>query len=217
MKKACFLCCVIMVLSLFVPLSVQAADDIDFETEMVKPKIEYVIIDSITHDASGYFNILHYTARWRGDNKLGVGVGECYEGTTTLVVMMKYRDYSDYAFVEDGETYYEISRDTGIISPDCYAYIDFRVQNKWGSDEYEIELLPGGIVSSKEMLEDDLDDVLVGEDRFEVFDFAGHRIGLFSSRDDIVAEAPEGLLIIRHMRGKAVVSTEKFFNRRGCR
>lgn len=215
MKHSFFLCCAFMVLLLIVPMHARAADDIDSETDMLKPKIEYVIVDSITHDPSGYFNILHYTARWRGDNELGVGVGEYYEGMITLVVMMRYRDYSEYAFEEDGVTYYEISGDTGIISPDCYAYIDFCVQNRWGSDEYEIELLPGGIVSSKDMLEDDIEDIRLGEERFEVFDCTGHRLGVFSSRDDIAADAPKGLLIIRRLRGNSVVSTEKFFNKQG--
>ena len=202
-----------MVLLLFAPGSALAADDIDSDPDMLKPKIEYVRVDSITKDPSGYFNILHYTVRWRGDKRLGTGVGEYYEGMLTLVVMMNFRDYSEYAFVEDGVTYYEISSDTGIISPDCYAYIDFEVQNKWGSDEYEIELLPGGIVSSKDMLEDDIEDVRLGEERFEVFDCAGHRLGVFSSRDDIASDAPKGLLIIRHLRGNSVVSTEKFLNK----
>ncbi len=46
------------------------------DPDFLKPKIEYVIVDSITKDPSGYFNILHYSVRWRGDKKLGVGVGE---------------------------------------------------------------------------------------------------------------------------------------------
>ena len=213
MKRSVFLFWAIMALLSIAPGHALAADDVESDPDILKPKIEYVTVDSITHDPSGYFNILHYTVRWRGDNELGVGVGEYYEGMLTLVVMMSYRDYSEYAFVEDGVTYYEVSRDTGIISPDCYAYIDFCVQNKWGCDEYEIELLPGGIVSSKEMLEDDIEDSLPEEDRLEVFDCAGHRVGVFSCRDEIAAEAPKGLLIIRRLRGNAVVSTEKFLNR----
>lgn len=213
MKHAILLCCALIVLSLVAPMHTRADDDIDSETDMLKPKIEYVIVDSITHDPSGYFNILHYTAKWRGDKDLGVGVGEYYEGMLTLVVQMLYRDYSEYAFVEDGVTYYEVSGNTGIISPDCYAYVDFCVQNKWGYDEYEIELLPGGIVSSKEMLEDDIEDIGGGEDLFEVFDCSGHRIGVFPSREEVAAEAPKGLLVIRRLRGNSVVSTEKLFNR----
>ena len=213
MKHALFLCCAFIVLFLTTPLHARAVDDIDSESDLLKPKIEYVIVDSITHDPSGYFNILHYTVRWRGDKRLGIGVGEYYEGMLNLVVMMRYRDYSEYAFVENGVTYYEVSGDTGIISPDCYAYIDFCVQNKWGMDEYEIEMLPGGKVSSKEMIEDHVGNVRIGEDRFEVFDCSGHRIGVFSSRDDIAAEVPKGLLIIRRMRGNTVVSTEKFLSR----
>lgn len=213
MKRSVFLFGAIMALLSIAPGHALAADDVESDPDILKPKIEYVTVDSITHDPSGYFNILHYTVRWRGDNELGVGVGEYYEGMLTLVVMMSYRDYSEYAFVENGVTYYEVSRDTGIISPDCYAYIDFCVQNKWGCDEYEIELLPGGIVSSKEMLEDDIEDSLPEEDRLEVFDCAGHRVGVFSCRDEIAAEAPKGLLIIRRLRGNAVVSTEKFLNR----
>ncbi len=182
------------------------------DPDLLKPKIEYVIVDSITQDPSGYFNILHYTVRWRGHNELGVGVGEYYEGMLTLVVMMFYRDYSDYAFEENGVTYYEISRDTDIISPDCYAYIDFCVQNKWGMDEYEIELLPGGILSSTEMIEDEIED-FTGEETFEVYDCSGNRVGVFQNREDIRGNSPKGLLIIRRMRNNVVVSTEKLLNR----
>ncbi len=216
MRRVIFLLfCVVAVclgnaLNAFASYEADINSDDSQNPDLLKPKIEYVKIDSITHDDTGYFNILHYTVKWRGDKTLSVGVGEYYEGMLTLVIMMIDRDYSEYAFVENGVTYYEISANTGFISPDCYAYIDFCVQNKWGRDEYEIELLPGGIVSSKDMLEDDIEDV---EDRYEVFDCSGHRIGVFSSLDDIAAEAPKGLLIIRRLRGNAVVSTEKLYNK----
>lgn len=209
MKRSVFLFCAFMALLSIAPGHAIAADDVESDPDMLKPKIEYVTVDSITHDPSGYFNILHYTVRWRGDNELGVGVGEYYEGMLTLVVMMNYRDYSEYAFEEDGVTYYEVSRDTGVISPDCYAYIDFEVQNKWGSDEYEIELLPGGILSVTELP----GETVAGDDMFEVYDCGGRWIGSFTSREEIKDAAPKGLLIIRHLRGNAVVSTEKLLNR----
>ncbi len=218
MKRVIFFLFFVAAVCLVTALNANAYDtslnsDDTQDPDLLKPKIEYVIVDSITHDSSGYFNILHYTARWRGDSQLAVGVGEYYEGMLSVVINMVYRDYSEFAFVENGVTYYEVSSDTGIISPDCYAYIDFCVNNKWGKDEYEIELLPGGIVSSKDMLEDDIVDISVGEDRYEVFDCSGHKIGVFSSRDDILDDAPKGLLIIRRLSGSAVVSTEKIFNK----
>ena len=216
MKRVIFLLSFVAALLTGSALSASAADvmaltatDDGADSESLKPKIEYVRVDSITHDPSGYFNILHYTARWRGDNWFGVGVGECYEGMLTLVIQINFRDYSEYAFEEDGVTYYEVSRDTGIISPDCYAYIDFMVQNKWGSDEYEIELLPGGILSVTELP----GETVAGDDMLEVYDCGGRRIGSFTSREEIKAEAPKGLLIIRRLRGNTVVSTEKFLNR----
>ncbi|MDE6653918.1 MAG: hypothetical protein K2K37_05980 [Muribaculaceae bacterium] len=196
-------------LFLMVPTVASAADDVDPDTEMLKPKIEYVRVDSITHDPSGYFNILHYTVKWRGDSWLGVGVGEYYDGMLTLPITIVNRNYSEYAFVEDGVTYYEISRNTGIISPDCYAYITFYVGNQWGKDEYEIELLPGGILSTKEII----GDVSGGDGLFEVFDIGGRRIGVFSSREEIKDAAPKGLLMVRRIRNDRVISTEKLLNR----
>lgn len=209
MKHAFSFFIVVSALFLMIPTVAMAADDVDPDIEMLKPKIEYVRIDSITHDPSGYFNILHYTAKWRGNNWFGVGVGEEYEGMLTVAINIVERDYRDYAFVEDGVTYYEISRDTGIISPDCYAYIIFEVGNIWGKDEYEIELLPGGILSSKDILED----ALTGDDLFEVFDIAGRWIGVFSSREEIKDSAPKGLLMVRRIRNNMVISTEKLLNR----
>ena len=130
---------------------------------------------------------------------------------------MKYRG-ADKIFVTVEEEYGSTMRSQFIYEPLIaygvsekitslyYAWIDFTVENKYGKAVYTIELQPGGIVSSIDspQLTDYSDN-----DRFEIYDLNGNRIGILKDLSSISRLSYRGMLIVRHLRNGTVIKTIK--------
>ncbi|WP_290183490.1 hypothetical protein [Muribaculum intestinale] len=92
-----------------------------------------------------------------------------------------------------------------------YAWIDFTAENKYGKTVYTIELQPGGIVSPTNSIQTiPLSDSAYGDnDRFEIYDINGNRIGVTNDLASISQISYEGLLIVKHIRNNQVIDTIK--------
>lgn len=198
----------------FASYNEEVDSDNNTDLDLLKPKIEYVNIDSIKYDDSGYGYNVNYTIKWRGSKYMSVGVGMYTGDEITISYPMLHSDYGKYEIIEDGIPYYMVSKESGTIYSEFYSEICFWVSNSYGMEEYIIYFDKGGVLASNDMIEDDLMDISGdGEDLFQVFDCSGRLIGECSNREEIREIAPKGLLIIRHIRGSEVVATEKLLNK----
>ena len=220
MRRVIFLLSLIATLCLGNAINAYASDNAEAnsddtqDSDLLKPKIEYVNIDSIAFDDSGYSYNVYYTIKWRGTKYMSVGVGMYTGEELTIAYPLMHGDYREYETIEDGIPYYVVSKDSGKIYSDYYAEIHFSLSNSWGWDDYIIYFDKGGILASNDMIEDDMMDLGgYGDDIFDVFDCSGKLIGQFSNREEIRESAPKGLLIVRHVRGNVVISTEKLLNK----
>jgi len=171
----------------------------------LKPLIEYASIEEIVDNAPYASYDAHYKVKYRGADKIKVSVEEEY--SSKLKTCYIREPYIAYGVADH-------------ITAPYYAWIDFTAENKYGKSIYSIEIEPHGSSWSKlyagldltAVRHSDLSEIISGNDRFEVYDAAGIKVGDYTDIADIDRIPRKGLLIIKHIRGGAIIRTFKKMN-----
>ncbi|WP_290431108.1 hypothetical protein [Muribaculum intestinale] len=162
----------------------------------LKPIIKYATIEKIVDNSPYYSYDAHFKVKYYGADKILVTVEEEYGAK--MKAQFIYEPLIAYGIADH-------------ITSLFYAWIDFTAENKYGKTVYTIELQPGGIVSPTNSIQTiPLSDSAYGDnDRFEIYDINGNRIGVTNDLASISQISYEGLLIVKHIRNNQVIDTIK--------
>lgn len=169
----------------------------------LRPYIETACISKIEPRNGKPAYDAYYTVQYRGSEKIRVSVEEEYGSSINTQIINE--PYIVNGVVEN------------ITSP-YYAWIDFLVENEYGSSLYTIELGPYGEVlnSGNSIGREDrqngtslVNSLNIREYEYRVFNILGNNVGIFHDIDEFYKNANGGMYIIKQFIGNKCVNTKK--------